>query len=227
MKFVLMSNFKLGLVSSLICAAGKSPAALASMIDGRPSTEPQMSFGNFSALSDLESLLLLQADGSMNIQEAMDSWGITSELLENLFAPTEDKVTCLIDAIILSWSDANSKEVPAEIREEMLTDLEHARELGLKQVQIFNVMLKLKSLIDDTEDKTMQGILRESMLEHRRKFIQLQAEESRIFAKQDAVRRQFMPAAEALFSNLDRLSSDQALKFRREVVLRQFIDYVP
>ncbi|CDI76962.1 hypothetical protein, conserved [Eimeria acervulina] len=165
-------------------------------------------------------------DSSQSLEEALDGWEVSPELLEELITPTEEKVNLLIDSSIISWTDSHAENVPLEVRKEMVNDLERARELGLRQVRLFNYMVELKGLIDTS--KGGDGVyLRDLMKWCKQMFLNVHAAEAKLFLKQEEVRKQFFHPGESSASSLDSRTIYLILRHRADVIVRRFEAYMP
>ena len=164
-------------------------------------------------------------DAPVSLEDALDGWEVSPQLLEELITPTEEKVNLLIDSSIASWTDSHAENVPEEVRKEMVGDLERARQLGLRQVRLFNYMVKLKGLIDASEDG--DGVyLKDLMKWCRHMFLNMHAAESELFAKQEEVRKQFFQPGETTPFSLESRSIYLLLRHRADAIVRRFEGYM-
>ncbi|CDJ34915.1 uncharacterized protein EMH_0022830 [Eimeria mitis] len=165
-------------------------------------------------------------DASLSLEDALDGWEVSPELLQELITPTDEKVNLLIDSSIVSWMDSDAEKIPEEVRKEMVKDLERARALGLRQVRLFNYMVELKGLIDTSEGE--DGVyLRDLMKWCKQMFLNVHAAEVKLFLKQEEVRRQFFNPGESNPLSLDSRTVYLILKHRADAIVGRFEAYMP
>ncbi|CDJ52085.1 hypothetical protein, conserved [Eimeria brunetti] len=165
-------------------------------------------------------------EDSVSLEDALDGWEVSPELLEQLITPTKEKVDLLIDSSIVSWTDSHAEQVPEEVRKEMVDDLQRARALGLRQVRLFNYMVELKGLIDTS--KGGDGVyLRELMKWCKKMFLNVHAAEAKLFLKQEEVRKKYLHPGENTQFLLDSRTTYIILRHRAEAVIRRFEAYMP